>query len=583
MEREIHAVRQAIEWLQARPRAWLAAQGIALALMCLSINLVGNGQVSLWDRDEPRYAGCTRAMRESGDWIDPTFNGEPRYHKPVLVYWLMIAGMEVGGDNPFGARLVSAVMGTAACLLVWQFGRRLISPLGGILAALALATAPIFAYNAKLSTTDATLTCFLVLCQWALWELALRNSRGWALTFWVGLALATLTKGPIGPVLIAFACFFSWWWGGPTSYLSRLRWSWGPAVFALITAPWYIAIGFLSNGDFYRVAMGYHVMRRMTQGIETHGGFPGYYIVLSLAVFYPWSAFLPPAIYQAWTKRRLDPRYGFLLGWVLGPLVFLELVRTKLIHYYLPAYPGAALLVAGLVVALAGSEVNLRRWPLGRLALALLTTLGIGVTVAFLAGVLVLPPELRWPCLALGVVLGAGTLFALERIQAGRMLHAAGGLTATWAGFMLLMAGALLPRLEPYRMTQVLSDRLATLSRAEAAQPVMASYKPPGVVWELGRIVPEIGTMDELRGIVSNGGRAVAGLYPQEIRMIQADPSLVVEPRGTIDGFDVEHARPTTLHLVVVRAADRGAPMAGTSDRAAPAVAGAPGQDALVK
>ena len=23
------------------------------------------------------------------DWIFPTFNGEPRYHKPILIYWLM--------------------------------------------------------------------------------------------------------------------------------------------------------------------------------------------------------------------------------------------------------------------------------------------------------------------------------------------------------------------------------------------------------------------------------------------------------------------------------------------------------------
>ena len=66
--------------------------------------------------------------------------------------------------------------------------------------------------------------------------------------------------------------------------------------------------------------------------LREHGGFPGYYVVLSLLTFYPWSALLPPALGGGWLRRRDDPAMGFLLGWIAGPLVFLELVRTKLIH-----------------------------------------------------------------------------------------------------------------------------------------------------------------------------------------------------------------------------------------------------------
>src|SRR3954447_6304158 len=139
-----------------------AARGVVLeaamiGLLALTLNLVGNGRVSLWDRDEPRYAGCTREMRSSGDWIHPTFNAEPRYHKPILVYWLMLAGTAIGGDNPFGARLVSAVFGTGTCLLIWGFGRRLLGKPAGLLAALMLTTAPMMVVESKLATTDATL------------------------------------------------------------------------------------------------------------------------------------------------------------------------------------------------------------------------------------------------------------------------------------------------------------------------------------------------------------------------------------------------------------------------------------------
>src|SRR3954449_7114737 len=118
-------------------------EALLVGLLALTLNLLGNGRVSLLDRDEPRYAGCTREMRASGDWIHPTFNAEPRYHKPVLIYWLMLAGTAVGGDNPFGARLVSALAGTGTVLLVWAWGRRMLGARGGRIAALVLATAPI--------------------------------------------------------------------------------------------------------------------------------------------------------------------------------------------------------------------------------------------------------------------------------------------------------------------------------------------------------------------------------------------------------------------------------------------------------
>src|SRR5579883_442077 len=68
---------------------WRGIEPVSLVLLALAINLAGNARTGLWDRDEPRYAVAVREMRERGDWLFPTFNGEPRYHKPILIYWLM--------------------------------------------------------------------------------------------------------------------------------------------------------------------------------------------------------------------------------------------------------------------------------------------------------------------------------------------------------------------------------------------------------------------------------------------------------------------------------------------------------------
>ncbi len=81
--------------------------------------------------------------------------------------------------------------------------------------------------------------------------------------------------------------------------------------------------------------------------MEAHGGFPGYYPVVSALVFYPWSALLPAAIVGAWARRKAEPALSYLLGWIIGPMILLECFRTKLIHYYLPAFPSCAILVPG--------------------------------------------------------------------------------------------------------------------------------------------------------------------------------------------------------------------------------------------
>ena len=112
----------------------------------------------------------------------------------------------------------------------------------GLLAGLILATAPIMVAESKLATTDATLTFWVVGCQFSLWELSRRPSRRAAAVFWVFLGLAILTKSPAGPVLIAASGVASWWWGGPTACWKRLHWRWGPLLCAAIVVPWNVAI-----------------------------------------------------------------------------------------------------------------------------------------------------------------------------------------------------------------------------------------------------------------------------------------------------------------------------------------------------
>jgi 4-amino-4-deoxy-L-arabinose transferase-like glycosyltransferase len=526
---------------------------VAIAALALGLYLAGNGKVSLWDRDEPRYAVCVREMRQRNDWIFPTYNAEPRYHKPILIYWLMRLGVAIAGDNPFGMRLASGVAGAGTCVLVWGLGRRMFGAQVGRLAGLVLATAPIMLIESKLATTDATLALWFVGGQFCLWELSRRPSRWLAALFWVLLALGILTKGPIPVALFAAAGLVSWRWGGPTVCWKRLEWRRGLLLLLVLTLPWFLAIGILSRGDFYRVAVGFHIIQRVTTGIEEHGGFPGYYLVLSLLTFYPWSALLPSALWGAWSRRRSDPAFGFLLGWIVGPLVFLELIRTKLIHYYLPAYPACALLVAWLVVTLVREEVALRRWALGRLGLGVLNAIGIGTAVGLFATACVVRAPVRWPCLVLALVLTAGTLSAALGLFRGSTERGVVRLLGTWVILGALFGSWLLPALEPYRMARRVGQRLALITSRLGIKPLLISFQEPSTIYAFGRPVPTVKIWEDLFEQLAQHGEVIAPLMAHELKEFWKRPYLIVEPGEQMSGFNLSKGMTLSLTFTRIR------------------------------
>jgi 4-amino-4-deoxy-L-arabinose transferase-like glycosyltransferase len=533
---------------------WRWLEPVGILLLTLALNLVGNGRTGLWDRDEPRYAVCVREMRARGDWIFPTFNGEPRYHKPILTYWLMGLGTAVGGDNPFGARLPSAIAGAATVLGVWAMGRRMFGPRGGRLAALILATAPIAFAEAKLATTDATLSLWILGCQACLWVLGRGPSPRAAAIFWVCLSLATLTKGPVAPALIAVSSLLAWWWGWPASAWQRLHWRRGLIGFAILTVPWFVAISIESRGEFLRFAVGRQIVHRVAADMETHGGFPGYYPVVSALVFYPWSALVPPAIVGAWMRRRCEPNFGFLLGWAIGPVVLLECFRTKLIHYYLPAFPACALLIAGLVLSVAAERVNIRRRSLGRLAIALLVGIGLAGAVIMIAAATLADPSLRAPILVIAGIMAAGTLAAMSLFQQGATERAVYLLVGSWAVVLLTASGWLIPLAEPYRTSRVLGEKLAALSAQLHVEPVLLEFQEPGVVYALGHPIALTRDTASFYSHLHDGRSVLTVALPSEIDVMRSHFGLIVTVVDQVEGFVWSKGKRQTLQLAVVRA-----------------------------
>jgi 4-amino-4-deoxy-L-arabinose transferase-like glycosyltransferase len=116
---------------------------------------------------------------------------------------------------------------------------------------------------------------------------------------------------------------------------------------ALVALPWFVLlvhrVGFAAAGEL----IGHYTVGRYTGVIENQRG-PIYYYVVSLAAgLFPWIAFLPPALWSAFTAARgRDGSFARLaLVWAIVPFVFFSFAQTKLPNYIALEWPALAILV----------------------------------------------------------------------------------------------------------------------------------------------------------------------------------------------------------------------------------------------
>ena len=334
-----------------------------LALLALSglLFFLGLGDMGLTDRDEGRNAEAGREMFESGDRLTPTFNGELRVAKPVFLYWLMDQSYRLFGVGEFAARFPSALFGVGLILLTYLFllhqRDRTVALFGALMLLLNLEILGL----GRMALTDSVLIFFTTASLYGFW-LGLHGEgrmRHWIWAFYVGMALATLTKGPVGFAvpLIAAALYLTWtrrwqdYWrkGFPLA---------GMLAFVLLAAPWYAAM-LLVHGDAYASGAKAHTIGRFLSPMEGHHGTIFFYLPVLLLGFFPWSALLPVPLYRTlkdWYIARRDRTQPdptgpseldlFAALWVVGVFLFFTASSTRLPHYIGPLFPAAALLAA---------------------------------------------------------------------------------------------------------------------------------------------------------------------------------------------------------------------------------------------
>lgn len=354
--------------------------------------------------DEPRYAWVAREMLETGDWVTPRLYGKPWFEKPVLYYWGAALSFKLFGVSEAAARLPSAVSALLATLaLAWLAWRIYGAETARWLLLLLPTTVGMIGFS-HAAAMDMPFTGVLTVAMVAAAVMigltrpptapSPSSPRPHSATPWLALVIfgvflgaAVLAKGPAAIILCGGAVFF--WALFTRRWRDSFRLLHPAAItsFCVTALPWYILCA-RRNPDFFRVFIIEHNFRRYVTPEFHHIQPFWFYVPVLLAGLFPWVGMTIAAAGDLLKRKprvlQRDSSSLLFLAFVLFPLVFFSLSKSKLPGYILPAIPPASLLTCSYLLAelpLTGSSrskrVGLSAFALTPLALIATSSLSL--------------------------------------------------------------------------------------------------------------------------------------------------------------------------------------------------------------
>ncbi len=445
-------------------------RAILVVLLALAVvpYFVGLGDSAIWDANEAFYVETPRQMVETGDYVNPSFNAAPRFNKPPLSYWVVAGFYRVFGVSVVTERVAITLGALTLILATVLIARRAFSLEAGLMAGLAVASAPRVVMFARRIFIDVWVTMFmaLTLLFLVLAESQPERRRRHLAWMYVSMGLAFMTKGPIGVVLPGLVIVVYLALERRLGDLRRFMIPTGILIVAAIVVPWYAVLYAQHGGVYIRKFFIDENLGRYAApyGNMAGGRGPFFYVPVLLTDLFPWSVFLPAALWflgrAAWAARgrrgaaaaRPGRLTTLLLVWIAVIVGFFTLSRTKQDLYIFPAVSA----VAALIGAFLAEAVADRR----------------GGT----------PPLVRWMTCGAGAILaavGGGILFLFA--SAERVYAIAGATLTSWVAILAgLAAVGLAARRRTFGAVAVLGVAAVAINWIFVAQalPSFRKYQP---------------------------------------------------------------------------------------------------------
>ena len=328
--------------------------GLAIVIVFLSL-CFRLGHLPLMEPDEGRNAEVGREMKESGAWLVPTYDGVDYLDKPAFYFKTVALSLAIFGQNETAARIPSAVFGLGLVLMVVAFCSKVHGTRCGLLAAIVVATMPLYFTNARTVIFDIALAFFVcgaIFAGYLAEATSGKARRIWYLCGAASAGLATLVKGPVGfliPTLVLL-CFNRL--EGRQGAWKRLFAPLNLVIFFGITLPWFVGLCF-AHRDFFHYGLIEESFERFTTARRFQRSEPVYfYLAIVAGLFFPWSLLLPEASLATWKERwAKHPADRLCVLWSAVVIVFFSLSQSKLPGYILSVTVACGILMARLLEA----------------------------------------------------------------------------------------------------------------------------------------------------------------------------------------------------------------------------------------
>ncbi|MGR3317311.1 MAG: ArnT family glycosyltransferase [Candidatus Anammoxibacter sp.] len=391
---------------------------VALIIIFASLLFLFNlGKRDLWAPDEPRYAQVSREMWDSKDFVLPHLNGEKYPDKPPVLFWLIILfSIPFGGITELSARLPSAFAGIGCMIMMFYFAKRLFSERVGFITALILATSVEFLTVSRRVSFDGLLTFLVVLSLFCFHTGYIRKHRNrkFFLLSYLFMAIATITKGPVGfvmPVLViaTFLCIVKFGKCKSEFHIRDMRIWLGVVIVLSIPLLWVFGIYIEGGWEHVKeVVFTQNIGRTVNSWSHKK---PFYYFFMQFPLYFlPWSIFIPGAIilYIKCVKglhKKPTVNFGldkcnhneklcicsdhspflFPAVWFIVVFVFFSIMSGKRSTYILPIYPAASMFIAWFLDSFISHSLDKTLKKFGyipfQLAFVILLVMGISFPV----------------------------------------------------------------------------------------------------------------------------------------------------------------------------------------------------------
>ncbi len=247
----------------------------------------------LFDLDEGAFSEATREMLRGRNYITTYLDGNLRFDKPILIYWLQAFSVKIFGLNEFALRLPSALAGSLWALFIYKFTEYKFDKKSAYYATIFMLSSLQINLITKAAIADSLLNLFIATSIFTIYIYIEERGKKYLYYTYALIALGVLTKGPVAIMvpLVTVAIYLS------IKKEFKLLFSTifnpiGIAIFIAIASPWYI-LEYLEQGEKFIDGFFFkHNLERFSTALESHKGSYFYYIPVLLIGFLPFTTIL---------------------------------------------------------------------------------------------------------------------------------------------------------------------------------------------------------------------------------------------------------------------------------------------------